>query len=260
MRRLLRIYRVCVMANLATAISYRMNFILNCLITLIGNVLFPLVTVIIYQSNASFAGWTFHEALLIQAVFILSTACASLLFNGIMWSTMSHVVEGSLEVLLIKPAPGLFLLLAQAFNIESIGLLAGGLAIFGYALGGVGGMTLMTWLLFLLLFAAGLLVMLGVVLIVAAISFKWVANSRLPEMFESVKAFGRYPGTIFPKMVVAISSFIFPVSMIAFFPASALIGRWEGYYVAAILPCLLFAGFGIWLYNRMLHSYKSAGG
>ncbi|MNC33365.1 hypothetical protein D3C75_817550 [compost metagenome] len=102
--------------------------------------------------------------------------------------------------------------------------------------------------------------MFGVALIVAAISFKWVANSRLPEMFESIKSFGRYPGTIFPKAVVAVSSFLFPVSMIAYFPASTLIGRWEPYFFIAIIPCVLFAAFGIWLYTYMLRSYKSAGG
>lgn len=37
------------------------------LIILTGNILFPLVTILIYNSGASFPGWTFHETLLIQA-------------------------------------------------------------------------------------------------------------------------------------------------------------------------------------------------
>jgi len=260
MKRMYQIYKTCMKANIASAITYRVNFILNSLIMLIGNVLFPLVTVFIYNSNASFEGWTFKEALLIQSVFILSTACAGIFFNGIMWNTMSHVVEGTLEVVLIKPTSSLFLLLARSFEFESIGLLGGGVVMFVYALSGIDGMTIGSWFLFLLLFGAGLLVMFGVALIVAAISFKWVANSRLPEMFESIKSFGRYPGTIFPKAVVAVSSFLFPVSMIAYFPASTLIGRWEAYFFIAIIPCALFAAFGIWLYTYMLRSYKSAGG
>lgn len=36
---------------------------------------------------------------------------------------MSHVVEGTLEVVLIKPTSSLFLLLARSFEFESIGLL-----------------------------------------------------------------------------------------------------------------------------------------
>lgn len=112
---------------------------------------------------------------------------------------MSHVVEGTLEVVLIKPTSSLFLLLARSFEFESIGLLGGGVIMFVYALSGIDGMTIGSWLLFLLLFGAGLLVMFGVALIVAAISFKWVANSRLPEMFESIKSFGRYPGRFFLK-------------------------------------------------------------
>lgn len=78
MKRMFLIYKTCMKANIASAITYRVNFILNSLIMLIGNVLFPLVTVFIYNSNASFEGWTFKEALLIQSVFILSTACAGI--------------------------------------------------------------------------------------------------------------------------------------------------------------------------------------
>lgn len=47
--------------------------------------------------------------------------------------------------------------------------------------------------LFLLLFASGAAVMCGLDLIMAAISFKWVGNLRIPEIFDSIKEFGKYP-------------------------------------------------------------------
>ena len=44
-------------------------------------------------------------------------------------------------------------------------------------------------LLFLLLFISGIAVMGGLDLIMAAISFKWVGNSRIPEIFGSIEEF-----------------------------------------------------------------------
>ena len=40
------------------ASTYRLNFLLNCTIMLLGDIIFPLITVLIYGSGAGFKGWT----------------------------------------------------------------------------------------------------------------------------------------------------------------------------------------------------------
>lgn len=54
MKRQLRILTACVKATCAKAMAYRLNFVLTTLITLVGNTLFPLVTLLVYRSGASF--------------------------------------------------------------------------------------------------------------------------------------------------------------------------------------------------------------
>jgi ABC-2 type transport system permease protein len=229
-------------------------------ITLCFNLFFPLATILIYNSGASFPGWSFYEVLLIQSIFTLSLGFACVLFSNVLWSTMQHIREGSFEVVLLRPVNPLFFLIATNFDTGSFGLLIGGGVMFGIAAAHTGIISLAAVPQFLLLFAAGFAVMTGFQLIMAATSFKWVGNSRLPDILDSIITFGRYPVSIFPQMVKTFTTFIIPVSMIGFYPASALLGRLELAVLISVAPCILFMFFGIWLYQYMVKLYEGVGG
>jgi ABC-2 type transport system permease protein len=260
MKKYLRIYKESMRIALASATTYRANFILQSMITLLSNIIFPLITLLIYGSGASFKGWDLYEVLLIQSIFTISIGISSMLFDGIVWNTMSNVVDGTLEIILIKPVDSLFFLLASTFNINSLGIVIGGGIVFGIALVHIAMPTLIMWIQCIVMFVIGILVLLGMELMMAATSFKWVANSRIPEMYQSVIKFGNYPLNIFPKWIVAFTSFIMPVAMIGFFPASALLGRTTWWMFLAIIPCIIFMASGILLYKYMVRLYESVGG
>ncbi|MDF2486032.1 MAG: hypothetical protein K0R46_2200 [Herbinix sp.] len=260
MKRYLLIYRECIKVAFATASTYRLNFFLNSVIMLLGDILFPLVTILIYGSGAGFEGWTIYEVLLIQSVFTMSMAIADMSFHGIMWATMFAVREGNFEMVLLMPVDTMFLLMAKTFSIDGIGLLFGGIAIFIISLINLTAPTLIMWLQFVAMFVVGMMVMLGISLIMAATSFKWVGNSRIPEIFDSLRSFGKYPQSIFPKTVLIVSSYVLPVAMIGFFPAAALLGRGGYVMFYAILPCVLFMTLGILLYRSMVRLYQGVGG
>ena len=260
MRRYLKVYRECIKVAFASASTYRLNFILNCTIMLLGDIIFPLITVLIYGSGAGFEGWTVYEVLLIQSIFTMSTAIADMSFHGVMWVTMDLVRSGNMEMVLILPVDTMFILMARTFSFEGIGLFIGGMTIFVVAILNVAVPSVLMWLQFLAYFIIGVLVMMGIALVMAAISFKWVGNSRIPEIFGSIRDFGKYPQSIFPKAVVLISSIIIPVAMIAYYPAAALLGRGNSSMFIMILPCLLFLLFGIYLYRYMVRLYQGVGG
>ncbi len=257
--RYLKIYRQCIRVSVGRALTYRANFILSSVIMLISNILFPLVTVLIYRSDAGFSGWSFWEVLLIQSTFTMAMGIANCMFFGILWATMQNIVDGTFEIILIKPVNPMFYMLASTFEIDSFGLFLGGLVLFVLAVCKVGTMTLAGWCMFALFFIAGIFVLLGVALLMAAVSFKWVGNSRIPEIFTSITDIGKYPQSIFPKSVVLFTSYIMPVGMIGFFPASALLNRMHYGMVFAVIPCVLFAILGILIYIRMIRLYEGAG-
>jgi len=257
---ILHIYKTCVAAAMARALTYRLNFVLSMLITLCFNLIFPLTTILIYRSGARFPGWNFYEVLLIQSIFTLSLGLACVLFSNVLWSTMQYIREGSFEVVLLRPVNPLFFLIASNFDTGSFGLLIGGGAMFSIAITHTGVISLAAIAQFLLLFAAGFAVMTGFQMIMAATSFKWVGNSRLPDILDSILSFGKYPVSIFPRAVRTLASFIIPVGMIGFYPASALLGRLDPVVLISVIPCVLFMLFGIWLYHHMVRLYEGVGG
>ncbi len=256
----IRMYYVCVRTAFAQAAAYRADFIMGSFITLLSNILFPLVTVLIYTNGAEFPGWNMWEVLLIQSIYSMATGISSMVLSSIVWVTMDHIREGSFETVLLKPISPLFFIVASNFNVQSIGLFLGGLIMTIIAAVHTNVSDVGAVFSFLLLFLAGLMVLCGMNLLMAAISFKWVGNSRIPEIFDSISNFGKYPLEIFPKTVQILSALIIPVAVIGFFPASALLGRLEGPAFWSLIPCALFMGFGIWIYNKMIRLYEGVGG
>jgi len=175
-------------------------------------------------------------------------------------STMQYIREGSFEVVLPRPLNPLFFLIATNFDTGSFGLLIGGGAMFGIAIAHTGVASLAAVAQFFLLLTAGFAVMTGFHMIMAAASFKWVGNSRLPDILDSILSFGKYPVSIFPQAIKTLASFIIQVGMIGFYPASALLGQLNPAVLIAVIPCVLFMFFGIWLYHYMVRLYEGVGG
>lgn len=260
MKRFLRIYITCVRIYIARVTTYRANFLLGMFITLLGNLAFPLITILIYNSGAGFPGWSFHEVLLIQSVFTFSSGITGMCLNGMLWETMGHIKEGTYEIVLLKPLNPLLFLVCSNFEPESFGVIIGGTALFAVAVSNIEVASAAAVLTFILFFVCGCAVMTGFSMLMAATSFKWVANSRIPEIFDSLKTFGKYPLTIFPSVIRNAAAFIIPVGMIGFFPAEALLGRTEPITYIAVLPCLAFMFFGILTYQYMIRLYEGVGG
>lgn len=131
------------------------KFLLNCTIMLLGDIIFPLITVLIYGSGAGFKGWTVYEVLLIQSIFTMSTAIADMTFHGVMWVTMDMVRNGNMEMVLILPIDTMFILMARTFSFEGIGLFIGGLTIFMVALFNISAPSILMWLQFIALLSLG---------------------------------------------------------------------------------------------------------
>lgn len=258
--RYFKIYFTCLHTAFSKAAAYRLDFVLGNFITLLSNIIFPLVTVLIYVSGAQFPDWTMWEVLLIQSVFSMSNALASMISGSILWVTMEHVQSGSFETVLLKPLSPLFYIASTNFDTGSIGLFFGSLAMTVISAFFTGICGVREILMFLLLFISGVLVMCGLDLIMAAVSFRWVGNSRIPEIFDSIKEFGKYPLGIFPKAVQTLASMIIPVAAVGFFPATALLGRFDTRSLISLIPCILFLLFGIWIYDRMIKVYEGVGG
>ena len=256
----LRIHLECIRIALASRMAYRGDFFISVAMLFIGEFVAPLIIYLVYSTGSSFPGWNLYEVLLIQAIFLISKGIAFPLFFGMVWRTLRGVREGTFDLLLLKPRPVLYLSIVTAFDIDDLGKLIGGVLLLVISLSHLPPPNVLEWLQFAILLALSVLMLLSCVLLMSGSVFKWVGNSRVYEIFDCLTSFGQYPRSIFSRSFQTILSFIIPIAMLGFFPASALLGKpapgmgWaSAACIAFFLLCLLF-------WNRMLRYYTSAGG
>jgi len=246
--------------KIAVQTAYRSHFFLSLFLMIAGDLMVPLITLLVYRSGVSFPGWTLHEALLIQGIFGMAKGIAFPLFFGMVDTTLRLVRQGTFDLLLLKPRSTLFMTMLNGLDPEDFGRLLSGGVLFGFALSGIAAPDLAGWLQFAGLFIASLAVLCAFSLFMSGLLFRWVGSSRVYDIFDSVTNFGLYPGTIYAKSFQNILTFVIPIGLIAFMPASALLGRagWEMAWSAG--AAVMFLVLGIVYWNYMLKSYTSAGG
>lgn len=254
------IFGECFRISLSTAMAYRANFIMVMTILFFSNTLFPLVTILIYGAGSGFPGWTFYEVLLIQAIFTISSGIGEVFFNGLFWNTNLAIRDGLFEVALLKPVNALFWGVVSSIQPTGISVILGGIVMVAVALAHTAPLTVASVSMAALLFLCGVSVSFSVTCFMSGISFKWVGNSRIPEMFGSILDFAKYPQDVFPAAVRGFTTIIMPVAMIGFFPAAALLGRAGSTALVAVIPCAVFSAAGIWFYQKMIHRYEGVGG
>ncbi len=260
MKRNLRLYLMALKNSFASRITYRADFFFSTAMIFLSELLIPFITVLIYKTGASFPGWKFEEVLLLQGIFLLSRGMANLLFFGLVWNTLNRVREGSYDILLIKPASTLFLSVATNFEPDSIGVVACGLLVSLYALTMLPAPGITEIFLFVLLFMLSLVMLFAFALLMAGSVFKWVGNSRIYEIFDSLLSFGNYPRSIFSRGFQTIISYIVPIAAVGFLPASVLLGKKPEGILATGAVCLLFLLVSAGFWKMMLRRYTSAGG
>lgn len=257
-----RIWRLAFRNSLADRAAYRGDFILGFLVTILFELVTPLVTVLMYNTSrgTGFPGWTMQEALLIQAVFLLSRGIAFPFFFSMIWTVHQLVREGNFELVLLKPRSALLVCLTRSINIQSFGRLLGGLVLLVWVMHQLPLPSFAQFLLFLGLLTLSLLVLFAFALAMAATLFVWVGNSRLMELTESLFLFAQYPSSIFAGGFQLIISVIVPLAMIAAFPAQALLGKDLSLVLPAIPVCIAFFAASLWFWNHMIRRYTGAGG
>jgi ABC-2 type transport system permease protein len=259
-RRNAKLYLLALKNSIAARITYRADFIFSSFMILVAELVIPVITLLIYKTGASFPGWSVNEVLLLQGVFMAARGFAGLLFFGLVWNTLDRVREGTYDILLIKPASTLFLSIATSFESDSIGVIISGTAVSAFALARLPGSGFANILIFIVLFVLSLVVLFSFALMMAGSVFKWVGNSRIYEIFDSIVSFGNYPRTIFSKAFQTIISYILPISLIGFLPASVLLGKNMVGLPGSAAACLVFLGIGLTFWKVMLKKYTSAGG
>ncbi|MBK8804761.1 MAG: ABC-2 family transporter protein [Fibrobacteres bacterium] len=246
--------------GLAVRLANRLDFAASLLVMMGLEFVPTLITALLYRNGLAFPGWSLHEALLVQGVFLTAKGIAYPLFGGLVWNTGEMVREGSFELVLLQPRHPLQSCMARAFDAEDLGKLAGGLALSSWCLAHVGVPSALQMAGFAVFFALSIALFLASIVAMGSLLIVWVGNFRVYEIFETMASLGQFPSTILPKNLRGLAVAGFPFAAFAVLPASSLLGRSvEGIWLAvASVAILLFASLTLW--NRLLRRLVGAGG
>ena len=247
-----------------TAVAVQLEYQANVLIELLAVVmslsgsLFLLS--LFYGPDQTLGGWSWAQALMVQGLYTVFDGMATTWLRPNLGAIVTHVREGTLDFVLLKPIDSQFWLSLRTLSpagLPEIGL-GVALLISGSLQAGVV-LSLPVLLSVLVMLLAGGVILYSLWFLIAATSIWFVKTWNATEVLRAVLAAGRYPLSAYPATLRLLFTFVLPVAFLTTVPAELLLGR-----VAApmlLLGLALAGGFFVsarafWLFA--LRHYTSA--
>jgi ABC-2 type transport system permease protein len=260
MRRYLRLFWIQLRASLATAMQYRVNFLVDGAMSLWW-MLWTLVPLwVVFGNRESVAGWTFPEALLVAAWFTALRGVLAGAINPSLLEIGERIRTGTLDFVLIKPADGQFLVSTAKFAPWKVVDVIAGIVMAIVAFHQLGRVPAPAHVaLALLLLFCAVLVLYSLWILVVSAAFWVVRLDNLAFLLDSVFDAARWPLDVFRGAWRILFTFVIPLGLMTTYPARAILGTLDATTaVTAIGGALAFAvaARAVWL--RALARYTSA--
>jgi ABC-2 type transport system permease protein len=254
--RLIRLLVAIFGMSVSREVAFRGNILASALQATVGAAVSLLTIEAVFTQTGSLGGWSRGETIVLLGTFqVMSGLLATFIEPNLLWFC-NKVYAGGLDEILLKPAPGLFLVslgihaplgLIQAF--VGAGICVAGLEALPSPL------AVMAWLALL---SVGLAITWATRVAVALIAL-WFPSLSLDVVYSALWQFGRYPEAIFERPVRRILTWVVPLVFIASLPAQALTGRIDPSMVlAAIAVGSVSCAAVTVMWRRGLRRYASA--
>ncbi|WP_228034693.1 ABC transporter permease [Streptomyces spongiae] len=262
----LRAYRMIAAMWIRSTMAYRASFAM----TAFGNFAatsFDFLTILLMFSQVDeLGGYSLPEVAFLYGVVGVAFGLTDLVI-GSMDRLGSRVRDGTLDTLLVRPAPVLAQVAADKFALRRLGRIAQGLFVLGYAVAVLDiAWTPLKVLMVPMMVLSGAMIF-GAVF-VAGGAFQFVAQDA-SEVQNSFTYGGgtllQYPPSIFAKELVRGVTFVVPLAFVNWVPALYVLGRpypldlptWVAFTPPLVgAGCCVLAGL-VW--RAGLRSYRSTG-
>ncbi len=225
MSRYLRLLFVQIRTSLATAMHYRVDFLVQGVISLWWVVWTLVPLLVVFGGRSSIAGWSMPEALMVVAWFTLLRGILEGAINPSLLTIVEHIRLGTLDFVLVKPADAQFLVSTAKFvPWKLLDVVAAGILMFiAFARLGRSPEPTHVALAGVMLIAA-VAVMYSLWILVVSAAFWVVRLDNLAYLFSSIFDAARWPLSVFRGVWKFLFTFVIPLGLMTTFPAMALLG------------------------------------
>ena len=244
------IYFYNLKAYLTASMSYRMDFFIGLISSLIEQIVYLIFLNVLFANIKEIAGFNYGQMLFIYGMATIGRSVHLIFFDNLWMFGSRYIRKGEFERLLIMPINPLFQLICERVQLQGFGTtLMGAIATYqSYHLLGL------HWNIFHLLLFVFICICIG--LLYAAIQLGptalafWIVESFPITMgIFSLNQMAQYPIKIYPTFIQLILIFVFPYAFTSFFPALYFLNLG---WVGLILPLVLLVIFTI---NYALFKY-----
>lgn len=237
---------------------YRTQAVLNAVNAIISILIMVAFIAIMYSVSQGIQGWSYYQVLLLVGLSQLSII-------AVYFANPSRInIElktGYFDTYLTKPQNPVLMLIARGeggwfllFAVTAVGVTA-------YAISNLA-ISLITIVPFVILFVGGLTAFLFFTLFVGVASYRAFTQAKSQTwLMGNIADFGQYPLKIYGNIGALLLTFVAPIAVVTFYPASVLLGKiglidFFAIFALEVALSLVFLKTSM----RLLRGYTSASG
>ncbi len=252
-------YKLLVL-NIKEQLSFKNDSILWLIVRTLDSIMGILVILFIFNNTLEIQGFNREECLLIYSLYTISIDVFYCFFAWTLWYSNSYILQGKLSSVLRLPVNPFLYITFDNFALSEVFGIITGLLIFIYSACTLH-LSILSILSLFLFLIAGTLGIVGLFLIVSSCSIK---HPKIEEAFSPLMYmldFAQYPISIYNGFVRFVLTYIFPISMIAFYPAAFSLHKYSYDIKFILLPIYSIALFiiGYILFIKSTKKYEGTG-
>lgn len=210
--------------SLRRLLTFRVNLVFDVVMSVVWLAVTLATVLVVYTATDTLAGWSLPESLILIGTFqVLSGLKQAFLDPNLSWFPERGIRGGKLDVLLLQPAPTLFLV--SLSSCSPLALVQSGLGLGVIVVGLVrldqlpGPASVAAWLVMIMV---GMVITWALGMLLAVLAF-WAPKLQLDVFYGSAWQLARYPVDIYPGPLRAVLTYLFPMALIATAPTVVLV-------------------------------------
>jgi ABC-2 type transport system permease protein len=242
-------------------LTYRMDFWIEVISDLLFNGLNLLFILIVFQQTDLLGEWNREETLFIYGYFMIPYGIFSAFF-GLWGFSERYIVKGEMDRILTRPMHHLGQLMLENLDPSSLMSSLAGCIILVYAWVHVGiPFDWTTPFVFCFLVMGSMLIYAGMYIALTATAFFADAPTGILPLMWNIQNYGRYPITIYNRLIRTILTVVLPFAFVGFYPAAYFLDPVHWSRIALLTPVVgvIFFTIGMLIWNMGIKRYRGAG-
>lgn len=261
-KRMFKIHRIFIAQEFKRMMEYKGDFIVGIigfLLIQLSNLLFLWI---IFSQIPNLLGWTMNEVIFIYGFSLIPKGIDHFFFDNL-WAIGHFIVrKGDFDKYLTRPVNTLFHVLVEKIQIDAFGEIVTGVALVCVTAPTLGAsLSIVRVLIMLLIIPFITLIYTGIKTITASIAFWTKRSGNIIYLFYMFNDFAKYPVTIYNRVVQNIITYIIPFALTSYYPALFILKGENPLFNLGmpVLASIILMGVGIFVWNKGIRAYESAG-